>query len=78
MLNGVPLTRTERATRAGQASAASRTPDERAETARAGAAAAHRPAVLARRIARAWENLTTDEQREVREILRDAGVIPRR
>lgn len=49
-------------------------PEDRGDFARKGAAAAHRPATLARRIAKAWVTLSEDERSEVREILRQAGV----
>jgi len=70
-----PLTFTERARAAGQARAASMTADERAESARNAANAAHRPAALARRIVKAWPALSRAERAELREILREGKVI---
>lgn len=51
------------------------TPDERTESARTAANAAHRPAALARRIARAWPTLDRAGRKEVRDILREAKII---
>ena len=69
------LTFTERASRAGQASAEALTPEERKERARKAVSAANSPAARARSIARAWPELDDDERAEVRAILRRAGVI---
>ena len=70
-----PLTFTERARAAGQARAASMTADERAESARNAANAAHSVVASARKIAGKWDEATEDERREARRILRAAGVI---
>jgi hypothetical protein len=87
MLAGMPTKRNEgsepvaeswtvaRARKAGQASMAARTADERAAGATRAAYGAHHPRTLARRIGAAWPELDDDERREVRAILREAGVI---
>jgi hypothetical protein len=71
-----PLTPTERASRAGHASAAAKTQSERSEAASRAARAAHSPVGAARKLAAKWADASEDERREIRRVLRDAGVIP--
>lgn len=51
------------------------TTEQRAAAGRARAAMLHHPVTLARRIARAWPELSADERRAVRRELRAAGII---
>lgn len=69
------MSTTERAQRAGQASAAAKTPEEREEAARHAAAGAHGPVATARKLAARWDDSTDEQRREVRRILREAGII---
>ena len=64
-----PLSPGQKARVAGRARMASMTPEERSDVARAGAAAANRPAALARRIAKAWPELPAFERAIVLKIL---------
>jgi len=65
------LTTTERAARAN----AALTTEQRQAAGRARAATLHHPTTLARRIAKAWPELSDEDRREVRRELRRAGVI---
>lgn len=67
------LTTTERAKRAN----AALTTEQRSAAGKARAAVLHDPATKARSIAKVWDGLTDDKRREVRKILREAGVITR-
>jgi hypothetical protein len=72
-----PETR-QRVTRAGAVALnASLTPEQRSEAARRAVAHANSPAGRARSIVKAWPGLSRAERAEVRDILRDGGVIPR-
>lgn len=70
-----PMSTTERASKAGQASAAAKTADERAESARHAARAAHGVVASARKLASKWDEADDDEKREARRVLREARVI---
>jgi hypothetical protein len=61
----------------GRARVEALTPDERAELGRAGAAAVNSAAGLARRIVKAWPELTRAERAEVRAILAPLAERPR-
>lgn len=54
----------------GRARAEALTPEARAASASKAARAAHSPAALARRIVKAWPDLSRAERAEVRDILR--------
>lgn len=71
-----PEKRRERASAGGRAVSAMLTPEERRERARRAVAVANSPAGRARSIVRAWPTLSRAERAEVREILRQGGVIP--
>lgn len=64
-----PATRQRVTSAGGQGRAAALTPEQRAAIASAGAAASRSPAALARRIVKAWPDLSRAERAEVREIL---------
>jgi len=72
-----PDTRRRVTAAGGHGRAASLTEEERTASASTAARAAHRPAALARRIAKAWRETDRAERAEVREILRKAGIIDR-
>jgi hypothetical protein len=69
------MSNAERAATGGRGRAEALTPEERAESARTAARSAHAPATLARRIVKAWPELSRTERAEVREIL--AVLAPR-
>jgi hypothetical protein len=71
----VPMDTTERASVAGKASAAAKTPTERREAAAAAARVSHGPVARFRRAIKVWGEATDDERREIRRELRDAGII---
>lgn len=70
-LVGMPMTPHERAQRAN----AALTTEQRSAAGRARAAQLHHPVTLARRIAKAWPELSDEDRRAVRRELRAAGVI---
>jgi len=72
-----PDTRRRVTAAGGHGRAASLTAQERAASASTAAKAAHSPAALARRVARAWPELSRAERAEVRAILREAGISER-
>jgi 5-formyltetrahydrofolate cyclo-ligase len=65
------LTTHERA----KAANAALTTEQRSAAGKARAAALHHPVTLARRIAKAWPELSDEDRRAVRRELRRAGVI---
>lgn len=65
------MTKSER----GRVANAALTTEQRSAAGRARAAMLHHPTSLARRIAKAWPDLSDDDRREVRRSLREAGVI---
>jgi hypothetical protein len=58
-----------------KAANAALTTEQRSAAGRARAAALHHPAALARRIGKAWPELSDDDRKAVRRELRAAGVI---
>lgn len=74
---GMPVDTKRRASVAGKASRASLTPEQREESARAAAKAAHSLVSYCRRVAARWADASDDERREARRVLREAGVIQR-
>jgi hypothetical protein len=70
-LTNMAMTPHERA----KAANAALTPEQRSAAGKARAAQLHHPITLARRIGKAWADLSDEDRRAVRRELRAAGVI---
>lgn len=70
-----PGLRKQQASHAGQQRMHTMTAEERSAVARAGAAGLHKPVTHARRLARAWPSLNAEDRKEVRQVLKEAGII---
>lgn len=67
----MPMTKSQR----GRVANAALSTEQRSAAGRARAKMLHHPTTLARRIAKAWPDMTDDDRRAVRRTLREAGVI---
>lgn len=74
-VGAMPLSYEERARKAGKASAAAKSPAERADAGRRAAQGAHGVVATARKLAARWADATPEEQKEARSALRAAGII---
>lgn len=78
----MPVDTKQRASVAGKASAAAKTPDQRAASAAQAARASHGPLGQVKRLITAWvkadAETRTAQLPEIRKLLREAGIIPQR
>lgn len=68
------LSNAERASRAGKASAAARTPAERKASAGRAGKAGHTLVASARKVVARWETASDEEKRLARAVMREAGI----